>query len=62
MQHTSRRPKIAVSADGKDVVSGAGGLLVAEPLRVAGLSSGLSEGLARWRPERAGARSGEGHR
>jgi hypothetical protein len=42
-----------VSADGKGLVSGAGGLLVAETLRVTGLGSGLSQGLARWRPERA---------
>src|SRR6185437_6640713 len=48
-----RRPKVIVSADGSGIVSGAGGLLVAETLRVTGLSSGLSQGLARWCPARA---------
>ena len=53
MQVTPQRPKITVSADGKGIVSGAGGLLVAETLRVTGLSSGLSQGLGRWRAARA---------
>jgi GMC oxidoreductase/Transposase DDE domain group 1 len=54
MQDTSRRRlKIAVSADGKGIVTGAGGLLVAEVLRVTGLGRALWEGLARWRAERA---------
>jgi hypothetical protein len=48
-----RRSKLVVSADGKGLVSGAGGLLVAEALRVSGLGAGLSRGLARWRPARA---------
>jgi hypothetical protein len=34
-------------------VSGAGGLLVTETLRVTGLGAGLSLGLARWRRERS---------
>jgi hypothetical protein len=53
--HTTarRRPKLIVSADGKGLVSGAGGLLVSEVLRVTGLESGLSRGLSRWRPARA---------
>jgi len=53
--HTTsrRRPKLVVSADEKGLVSGAGGLLVAEVLRVTGLRAGLSLGLARWRPARA---------
>jgi Transposase DDE domain group 1 len=53
--HTTsrRRPKLVVSADGKGLVSGAGGLLVAEVLRVTGLGAGLSAGLARWRAARA---------
>jgi len=42
-----------VSADGKGLVSGAGGLLAAEALRVSGLGTGLSRGLARWRAGRA---------
>jgi hypothetical protein len=50
---SSRRPKIIVSADGRGVVAGAGGLLLAETLRVTGLGAGLSAGLARWRAPRA---------
>ena len=54
MQATSRcRPKVIVSADGNGIVSGAGGLLVAETLRVTGLAVGLSQGLGRWRRHRA---------
>ena len=53
MNHTVRRPKIAVSADGKGLVSQAGSLLLAETLRVTGLGQGLTEGLARWRAPRA---------
>jgi hypothetical protein len=44
---------VIVSADGKGLVSGAGGLLVTETLRVTGLAPGLSQGLARWRRDRA---------
>ena len=53
MNNTARRPKITVSADGKGLVSQAGGLLLAEALRVTGLGRGLSAGLARWRAPRA---------
>jgi len=53
MQNTSRRPKIAVSADGKGIVSQAGGLLLTRVLRVTGLDAGLSAGLGRWRAPRA---------
>jgi hypothetical protein len=42
-----------MSADGRGLVSGAGGLLVTETLRVTGLGAGLSLGLARWRRERS---------
>lgn len=42
-----------MSADGKGLVSGAGGLLVAEAVRVSGLRVGLSRGLGGWRPARA---------
>ena len=53
MNNTVRRPKITVSADGTGLVSQAGGLLLAEALRVTGLRGGLSEGLGRWRAPRA---------
>jgi Transposase DDE domain group 1 len=53
VNNTARRPKITVSADGKGLVSQAGGLLLAEALRVTGLGRGLSTGLARWRSPRA---------
>jgi Transposase DDE domain group 1 len=51
---TSRgRSKITVSADGLGIVSGAGGFLLAETVRVIGLGAGLSAGLAWWRAPRA---------
>jgi Transposase DDE domain group 1 len=50
---TGPRRKITVSADGRGIVSQAGGLLLTEAARVTSLSSGLSAGLARWRPPRA---------
>jgi hypothetical protein len=53
VNNTARRPKIAVSADGKGLVSQAGALLLAEAARVTGLGQGLSAGLARWRAPRA---------
>jgi hypothetical protein len=53
VQNTVRRPKIAVSADGKGLVSQAGAVLLAEAARVTGLGEGLSSGLARWRAPRA---------
>jgi hypothetical protein len=52
MQFTAR-PKIAVSADGKGLVSQAGGLLLVQALRVTGLDRGLSQALGRWRAPRA---------
>ncbi|HUY45997.1 MAG TPA: transposase [Streptosporangiaceae bacterium] len=51
MKTTRPRPKIAVSADGRGIVSHAGGLVLAEAVRATG--RGLSEGLARWRAPRA---------
>jgi hypothetical protein len=42
-----------VSADGKGLVSQAGGLLLAEALQVTGLGQGLSGALTRWRAPRA---------
>ena len=53
VNNTARRTKITVSADGTGLVSQAGGLLLAEALRVTGLGQGLSGGLARWRAPRA---------
>ncbi|HEY3954416.1 MAG TPA: IS1380 family transposase, partial [Streptosporangiaceae bacterium] len=53
MQNTARCSKITVSADGKGLVSQAGGLLLAETLRVTGLGRAMSGGLARWRAPRA---------
>jgi Transposase DDE domain group 1 len=53
VKNTARHPKIAVSADGKGIVSQAGALLLAEAARVTGLGAGLCAGLARWRAPRA---------
>ena len=53
MQDTVRRPKFTVSADGKGIVSHAGGLLVIETARVTGPAAGLSRELGRWRLPRA---------
>jgi hypothetical protein len=50
---TARRAKIAVSADGRGLVSQAGTVLLAETARVTGLGRGLADGLARWRAPRA---------
>jgi Transposase DDE domain group 1 len=54
MQPTARRrPRFMVSADGAGIVSQAGGVLLSHALQVTGLDTGLSVGLARWRPGRA---------
>jgi hypothetical protein len=53
VQNTVRRSKIAVSADGKGLVSWAGAVLLADAAQVTGLGVGLSGGLARWRAPRA---------
>ena len=53
MNSTARRAKIAVSADGRGLVSQAGTVLLAETARVTGLERGLTDGLARWRAPRA---------
>jgi Transposase DDE domain group 1 len=45
--------RVAVSPDGKGLVSQAGAVLLWETIRVTGLGRGLSEGLARWRAPRA---------
>jgi hypothetical protein len=44
---------VAVSDDGRGLVSQAGVVLLWETMRVTGLGRGLSEGLARWRAPRA---------
>jgi len=44
---------VAVSADGRGLVSQAGSVLLWETMRVTGLARGLSENLARWRAPRA---------
>ena len=53
MQNTACRSKITVSADGQGLVSQTGALLLAETLRVTGLSAALPAALARWRAPRA---------
>jgi hypothetical protein len=53
VNNTVRRRKITVSADGRGLVSQAGGLLLLEAARLTGLGRGLSAGLARWRAPRA---------
>jgi len=53
MHRTARRPKIVVSADGTGLVSQAGGLLLTQALRAAGLDRGLTVALERWRAPRA---------
>jgi len=53
VNNTVRRPKIAVSADGKGLVSQAGVLVLLEAARVTGLGQELSAGLAQWRAPRA---------
>jgi DDE family transposase len=53
VKNTARSPKMIVSADGRGIVSAAGGVLLTRTLRVTGLDRGLSQGLERWRPSRA---------
>jgi DDE family transposase len=53
MKVTAARLKIAVSADGKGIVSQAGALLLSQSMRAAGLDRGLSAALERWRAPRA---------
>jgi Transposase DDE domain group 1 len=53
VNNTVRRRKVAVSADGRGIVSQAGMLLLLETLGVTGLGRGLAGGLARWRAPRA---------
>jgi Transposase DDE domain group 1 len=53
VKSTAHRAKITVSADGSGIVSQAGGVLLVQTARLAGLGEGLSAGLARWRAGRA---------
>jgi hypothetical protein len=53
MQLTARNSKIMMSADGTGIVSQAGGLLLTQTLRAAGLDRGLDAALQRWRQPRA---------
>jgi hypothetical protein len=53
VKNGARGTKVAVSADGRGLVSQAGAVLLWETMRVTGLGRGLSDGLARWRSPRA---------
>lgn len=53
MKNSARITRVAVSADGKGLVSQTGVVLLWQTMRVTGLSRGLSENLARWRAPRA---------
>lgn len=53
MNNSARTARVAVSADGRGLVSQAGSVLLWETMRVTGLGRGLSQGLARWRAPQA---------
>jgi hypothetical protein len=53
VKNTARRPRLLVSADGKGLVSHAGGVLLTRTAVVTGLQEGLSAGLGRHRAPRA---------
>ena len=53
VKNSARSTRVAVSADGRGLVSQAGAVLLWETMRVTGLGRGLSAGLARWRAPRA---------
>jgi hypothetical protein len=53
VNNSARTARVAVSADGRGLVSQAGAVLLWETMRVTGLARGLSENLARWRAPRA---------
>jgi hypothetical protein len=53
VKNSARGTRVAVSADGRGLVSQAGSVLLWETMRVTGLARGLSQGLARWRAPRA---------
>src|SRR5215475_10090957 len=53
MNDSARSRRVAVSADGRGLVSQAGAVLLWETLRVTGLGRGLSQALGPWRAPRA---------
>jgi hypothetical protein len=53
VKNSARGSRVAVSADGRGLVSQAGAVLLWETMRVTGLGRGLSGGLRRWRAPRA---------
>jgi hypothetical protein len=53
VKNSARTARVAVSADGRGLVSQAGAVLLWETMRVTGLGRGLSGALARWRAPRA---------
>jgi hypothetical protein len=53
VKSNARSSRVAVSSDGRGLVSQAGAVLLWETMRVTGLGRGLSENLARWRAPRA---------
>jgi hypothetical protein len=53
VKNSARTARVAVSADGRGLVSQAGAVLLWETMRVTGLGRGLSQGLGRWRAPRA---------
>jgi len=53
MKSSARSSRVAVSADGRGLVSQAGAVLVWETMRVTGLGRGLPAALERWRAPRA---------
>ena len=53
MKNSARSSKVTVSADGRDLVSQAGAVLLWETLRATGLGRGLSAALEPWRAPRA---------
>ena len=53
MKNNARTARVAVSPDGKGLVSQAGAVLLWETIRVTGLGRGLSQALERWRAPRA---------
>jgi DDE family transposase len=53
VKNSARSTRVAVSADGRGLVSQAGAVLLWETMRVTGLGRGLSVSLERWRAPRA---------